>query len=364
MVSWLDVNQSIIKIKYLTNYVWHIEPQRQCHVRCLVSSCWRLFLNGSGLDHNRFAWTTRNFCLAVTVALVKTKIFWNTFIKYTVDRKESLPTKTQTLRYMFSLPRPQQLLFKYSNRIILKVRRVQPITYHHLIFILAYPLWGSSHRRTQNISRSTTVSDSSAGSKPRRDQRRSEVESRHFGICRHLDRFPLGVASRTCRANLLWGILDIWSNQRSWDLLIRRSATTWRTLLISQLRTLFQSITPWTLRKNPNPTACSWIIQYQWLPKIYNHSCWSEQTWIYFKMNTMHLPFWPPVCSERFVTSLQCSLPRLTKCSHPFWDMQLILQLLNDMKFDLILDVDIFWKEVIVCMLRWRTNAVTILFES
>ena len=142
MVSWLDVNQSIIKIKYLTNYVWHIEPQRQCHVRCLVSSCWRLFLNGSGLDHNRFAWTTRNFCLAVTVALVKTKIFWNTFIKYTVDRKESFPTKTQTLRYMFSLPRPQQLLFKYSNRIILKVRRVQPITYHHLIFILAYPLWG------------------------------------------------------------------------------------------------------------------------------------------------------------------------------------------------------------------------------
>ena len=49
---------------------------------------------------------------------------------------------------------------------------------HSLIFVPAFSLervGGSSPRRTRNTSRSTAISDSSAGSTPRQDQARSEI---------------------------------------------------------------------------------------------------------------------------------------------------------------------------------------------
>jgi len=45
---------------------------------------------------------------------------------------------------------------------------------------------------------------------------------------RLLSHFPVGVASRTCLANLSWDILDAWPNQRSWDISIQRSGSTYR----------------------------------------------------------------------------------------------------------------------------------------
>ena len=44
----------------------------------------------------------------------------------------------------------------------------------------------------------------------------------------------------------------------TWDLSIRRSGVIFRALRISSLCILSRSVTPWTLRKNPNFAACSW----------------------------------------------------------------------------------------------------------
>ena len=60
----------------------------------------------------------------------------------------------------------------------------------------------SSPRRTWNTSRSTAISDGSAGSTPRRDQARSEMHSLHLGLGWSLNRFSVGLASWTCLANL------------------------------------------------------------------------------------------------------------------------------------------------------------------
>jgi len=60
---------------------------------------------------------------------------------------------------------------------------------------------GNIHRRTRKTSRSTTISDSSAGSTPRRDQARSMMKSRHLVHGRHLGRFAVGLISRTCLTN-------------------------------------------------------------------------------------------------------------------------------------------------------------------
>jgi len=46
----------------------------------------------------------------------------------------------------------------------------------------------------------------------------------------------------------LWGILDTWPNQRSCDLSIQRSGSTFRALQLSQLRTLSRSVTPGVYR--------------------------------------------------------------------------------------------------------------------
>jgi len=67
---------------------------------------------------------------------------------------------------------------------------------------------GSSPRRTQNTIWSTAISGNSAGSTPRQDQSRSEMQPQP------LVRFPMGLASRTCLTSLPWGILDTYLNQR------------------------------------------------------------------------------------------------------------------------------------------------------
>ena len=68
----------------------------------------------------------------------------------------------------------------------------------------------------------------------------------------------MGVASRTCLANVSWDILDTWPNQRSWDLSIRRSGSTFRAFRNSQLRILQPlRVTPRTPCKNPISAACT-----------------------------------------------------------------------------------------------------------
>jgi len=67
------------------------------------------------------------------------------------------------------------------------------------IYSLSCPLFlfresrGSSPRRTRNSSRSIGISNSSAGSTPRRHQARSEMKSRHLVLGRTLGRIPVGV---------------------------------------------------------------------------------------------------------------------------------------------------------------------------
>jgi len=78
-------------------------------------------------------------------------------------------------------------------------------SFQHLfsfIFSTAFPLG----RRARNASRSTAISDSSAGPTPKRGQARSEMQSRHLVLGRTLGRFPVGLASRTCLANLSWDV--------------------------------------------------------------------------------------------------------------------------------------------------------------
>ena len=69
------------------------------------------------------------------------------------------------------------------------------------------------------------------------DQASSEMQSLQLVLGRPLIRFPVGVASGACLANISWDILNTWSNQRSWDLSIRKSSSTFMALRISQLRT-------------------------------------------------------------------------------------------------------------------------------
>ena len=73
---------------------------------------------------------------------------------------------------------------------------------------------------------------------------------RHLIFGRTLDRFPVGLASRTCLSHLSLGILMTWPNHRSGDLSLRRkSGSAFRALRIWPLRTLSRSVTPWNFRK-------------------------------------------------------------------------------------------------------------------
>jgi len=87
-----------------------------------------------------------------------------------------------------------------------------------------------------------------------------------------LARITVGAASRIFLANISWDILDTWSNQRIWDISIRRSGSTFRASRISQLHALSRSVTSWPLRKNLISVACTWdnvllfITQDSWPP--------------------------------------------------------------------------------------------------
>jgi len=79
-------------------------------------------------------------------------------------------------------------------------------------------------------------SGSSAGSTPRRDQVRYEMQSRHLVFGRPQGHFPVDVTSRTCLANLT---RDIWS--RGWKIVagilsFQRIGWTIKVLRISQLQ--------------------------------------------------------------------------------------------------------------------------------
>ena len=86
---------------------------------------------------------------------------------------------------------------------------------HSFIFIPAFPLGRvagleGTNTRTRNTSRFSAISNSSAGSTPRRNQ-----EPRHLVLGRPLGHFSVGAASRICFADLSSGILVAWPNQRS-----------------------------------------------------------------------------------------------------------------------------------------------------
>jgi len=82
--------------------------------------------------------------------------------------------------------------------------------------------------------------------------------SGHPILGRILGHFPVGAASRNRLTYLSWGFLVTWLNHRSWDLSVRKSSPTFRALRISQQRSLSQSVTPATFRKNPISTAYTW----------------------------------------------------------------------------------------------------------
>jgi len=124
---------------------------------------------------------------------------------------------------------------------------------HSFIFVLAFLLGMVARDSSQPI-----ISKSSAGSTPRWDQGKSEMESRQLILGRPLGCFLVGVANSTCLANLSCDIPDIWPNQSSRDLSIqRRIGWTFTALRVSQLRTFLRIFTPWTLRKYPISAACN-----------------------------------------------------------------------------------------------------------
>jgi len=133
-----------------------------------------------------------------------------------------------------------------------------------LIHSFSHPLflwggsWGHSPRRSRNTSCFTATYGSSARSTPRQDQARLELQSSQLVLERPVDHFSVGVACMTRIANLSWGILVTWPHNRSWDLWIRKSGSTFKVLRISLLSTSSRSVTQWDLRKNLISAACTW----------------------------------------------------------------------------------------------------------
>jgi len=87
---------------------------------------------------------------------------------------------------------------------------------------------------------------------------------------RPLDRFPLGVDSRNIIDNLSRSILITWPNNRSWDLSIWRSDSTFRSLRSSQKRTLSRSVRE-LFTKLPTLPLVFEIAFFQSLPMILGH---------------------------------------------------------------------------------------------
>jgi len=89
---------------------------------------------------------------------------------------------------------------------------------------------GGSSPRSRNSSRFSSSSDSSSSSTSKGNQVKPEIQSRHPVLGRTLGRCPLGVASRSCFANLLWDIVAIWPNHhRRGDLSVRGTGSAFRT---------------------------------------------------------------------------------------------------------------------------------------
>jgi len=81
----------------------------------------------------------------------------------------------------------------FINRKVQCRRTTHSFTHFRARFSFGESRECSSPRRTRNTSRSTAISDSSAGSTPRRYQANLEMESLHLVLARTLGRFPVGV---------------------------------------------------------------------------------------------------------------------------------------------------------------------------
>jgi len=132
---------------------------------------------------------------------------------------------------------------------------------------------GSIPRRTWNTSRSTAISDSSAGSKPRRNQARSEIFTtpRPWMTSEPLVR---GFSQLDLLRHSFVGEFSEHDRNRYIDIcalsIPRRCGPTFRALRISQLRTLSRSVPPRTHRINRSlPLALE--ILFRSLPKIQDH---------------------------------------------------------------------------------------------
>ena len=123
---------------------------------------------------------------------------------------------------------------------------------------------------------------------------------------------PFALASKACLGSLSWGILLTWPNHLCWDLSIRRTTGLMlKDFRISELRTLFNSVTPSILRKNLILDACTCDRTLWSLPKIHDHT-WERGQILFWKLRA--LPFltilvsWQPNSeSSNYCTSLAYS---------------------------------------------------------
>ena len=117
---------------------------------------------------------------------------------------------------------------------------------------------GNSPGRTWNTSRSTEISNSSAGPTPRGDQ---AMQSLHVVLGRPLGRFPAGLASMTCLASLSLGI---WTHgrtnvaKRRCDILIWRNGSTFRALRISKAAQFVAKCHTRGVTRGTKGEKCTW----------------------------------------------------------------------------------------------------------
>jgi len=119
-------------------------------------------------------------------------------------------------------------------------------------FLLIHSFFVRVRSRLSKCLMVLATSDSSAVSKPRRVQSKSEIQCRHLARGWSLDRFPMSSVSRTRLNNLnnlSWDTVVTWPNQGSSNISIQRiGVSTFMALRTSQLRT-FSSVTSCSVRK-------------------------------------------------------------------------------------------------------------------
>ena len=128
-----------------------------------------------------------------------------------------------------------------------------PFIHFHTYFSSPEDRGGRSPWKTRNTSRSTAISESSAGSTPRRVQAWSRCNNVTWCLVGLRSAFP-SVQPAGPASPIFPGAF--WSRGRTIAagiLSIRRSGSTLRASPISQLRALSQCVTSWTLRKTPPP---------------------------------------------------------------------------------------------------------------